>query len=169
LPSAKYRPKITSPMNAPTCRRCVPTYSASSLIFTRKLQISPLIVSGFKNGFHQWIQRISLVVVEAERNFCPEIFFGFQNLDALYRPVAGKPFVLEDLCLDMGTSVASALTAETIFEIIKCMSDVDMPARVRMGSKIENFEVFSILATPTIEMFRFLDVVCIQGKSEHVN
>jgi len=36
-----------------------------------------------------------------------------------------------------GTSVASALTAETIFEIIKCMSDVDMPARVRMGSKSE--------------------------------
>jgi len=56
-------------------------------------------------------------------------------LDALYRPVAGKPFVLEDLCLDLGTSVASALTAETIFEIIKCMPDVDMPARVRMGSK----------------------------------
>jgi len=26
LPSAKYRPKITSPMNAPTCRRCVATY-----------------------------------------------------------------------------------------------------------------------------------------------
>ena len=46
------------------------------------------------------------------------IFFCFQNLDALYRPVAvaGKPFVLEDLCLDMGTSVASALTAETIFK-----------------------------------------------------
>jgi len=36
------------------------------------------------------------------------IIFGFQNLDALYRPVAGKPFVLEDLCFDMGTSVASA-------------------------------------------------------------
>jgi len=61
--------------------------------------------------------------------------FFFQNLDALYRPVAGKPFVLEDLCSDMGTSVASALTAEAIFEIIKCMSDVDMPTRVRMGSK----------------------------------
>jgi len=56
-------------------------------------------------------------------------------LDALYRPVAGKTFVLEDLCLDMGTSVASALTAETIFEIIKCMSHVDMPACVCMGSK----------------------------------
>ena len=55
-------------------------------------------------------------------------------MDALYRAVAGKPFVLEDLCLVMGTSVASALTAEIIFEIIKCMSDVDMRGRVRMGS-----------------------------------
>jgi len=81
----------------------------------------------------------------------------FSNLDALYRPVAGKPFVLEDLCLGMGTSVASALTAETIFEIMKCISDVDMSARVRMGSKSEIFR-FSILATPTIEVFRFLDV-----------
>ena len=69
--------------------------------------------------------------------FFRKIFFCFQNLDALYRPVAGKPFVLEDLCLGMGTSVASAVTAETIFEIIKCISDVDMPARGRMGSKSE--------------------------------
>jgi len=45
--------------------------------------------------------------------------------------------VLEDFVLGMGTSVASALTAETGFEIIKCMSDVDMPARVRIGSKVE--------------------------------
>jgi len=64
-------------------------------------------------------------------------------LHALYRPVAGKPLVLEDLCLGMGTSVASALTAETIFEIIKCISDVDMPARVRMGSKSEIFRFFN--------------------------
>jgi len=98
------------------------------------LQISAVIVNGFENGFHQWIQRIFLVLVEAKKNFSG-IFFCFQNLDALYRPVAGKPLVLEDLCFDMGTSVASALTAETVFEIIKCMSDVDMPARVRMGSK----------------------------------
>jgi len=55
-------------------------------------------------------------------------------LDPFYRPVAGKPLVLEVLCLEMGTSVASALTAETIFEIMKCISDVDMPARVRMWS-----------------------------------
>jgi len=43
--------------------------------------------------------------------------------------------VLELSCLEMGTSVASALTAETGFEIMKCMSDVDMPARAHMGSK----------------------------------
>jgi len=78
-----------------------------------------------------------------------KIFFDFfwifldQNLDALYRPVAGKLFVLEGLCLDMGTSVASALTAETVFEIMKCMSDV-----VRMGSKIANFEVFQFWVRP---------------------
>ena len=78
----------------------------------------------------------------AERNFFGKFFFGFQNLDALYRPVAGKPFVLEDLCLDMGTSVASALTAETVFEIIKCISDVDMPTRGRMASKFANFQLF---------------------------
>ena len=64
-------------------------------------------------------------------------------MDALYRPVAGKPFVLEDLSFGMGTSVASALTAETIFEIIKCMSDVDMRGRVRMGSKFEIFRFFN--------------------------
>ena len=73
-----------------------------------------------------------MVLVEAKRIFFRN-FFCFQNLDALYRPVAGKPFVLEDFVLGMSTSVASAVTAETVFEIIKCMSDVDMPARVRMG------------------------------------
>jgi len=68
----------------------------------------------------------------------PNFFFRkifFQNLDPLYRPLAGKPLVLEVLCLEVGTSVASALTAETVFEIMKCISDVDMPARGRMGSK----------------------------------
>jgi len=43
----------------------------------------------------------------------------------------------------MGTSVACALTAETIFEIMKCISDVDMPARVRTGSKCEIFRFFN--------------------------
>ena len=41
-------------------------------------------------------------IVEAKKNFTLN-FFCFQNLDALYRPVAGKLFVLEDLCFDMGT------------------------------------------------------------------
>jgi len=75
--------------------------------------------------------------------FFQEIFFCFQNLDPLYRPVAGKPFVLEVLCLEVGTSVASALTAETILEIMKCMFDVDMRGRVRMGSKCEIFRFFN--------------------------
>jgi len=70
--------------------------------------------------------------------FFSEKFF----LVALYHPVAGKPFVLEDLCFGMGTSMASALTAETIFEIIKCMSDVDMRGRVRMGSECQIFRFF---------------------------
>ena len=56
--------------------------------------------------------------------------------------------MLEDLCFDMGTSVASALPAETVFEIIKCMSDIDMPTRVRMGSKFANFEVFQFWLRP---------------------
>ena len=51
--------------------------------------------------------------------------------------------MLEDLCFDMGTSVASALTAETIFEIIKCMCDIDMRGRGRMGSKSEIFRFFN--------------------------
>ena len=64
-------------------------------------------------------------------------------MDPLYGPVAGKPFVLEDLVLGMGTSVASALTAKTVHEIIKWMSDVDMPARVRIGSKSEILRFFN--------------------------
>jgi len=64
-------------------------------------------------------------------------------LDALYRPVEGKPLVLEELCLGMGTSVACAVTAETIFEIVKCISDVDMRGHGRMGSKFEIFRFFN--------------------------
>ena len=96
------------------------------------------LITDFTNGFSVffwWWWRL--------KNFFPDNFFCFQNLDALYRPVAGKPFVLEDLSFGMGTSVASALTAETVFEIIKCISDVDMPARGRMGSKCEIFRFFN--------------------------
>ena len=74
-----------------------------------------------------------------------KIFFpkNFCLFDALYRPVAAKPFVLEHFVFGMGTSVASALIAETGFEIRKCMFDVDMPARVRMGSKLEILRFFN--------------------------
>ena len=51
--------------------------------------------------------------------------------------------MLEVLCLEVGTSVASALSVETGFEIMKCVSDVDMPARGRMGSKCEIFRFFN--------------------------
>jgi len=56
--------------------------------------MSPLIVNGFENGFHQWIQHIFLVVLAAKRNVFRKFFMGFENLDPLYGPVAGKPFVL---------------------------------------------------------------------------
>jgi len=78
-------------------------------------------------------------------------------LDALCRPVAGKPLVLEVLCLDVGTSVASALSVETIFEIMKCIADVDMRGRGTWGQN-PKFSGFSILATPTIEILRIFDV-----------
>jgi len=69
-------------------------------------------------------------------------FRFFLNFDPLCGPVAAEPLVLELLCLKVGTSVASALTAEIVFEIIKCMCDVDMRGRVRMGSKSEIFMFF---------------------------
>ena len=69
----------------------------------------------------------------------PKLFL-FSNFGCT---LPGKPLVLEDLCLGMSTSVASALTAETIFEIMKCLSDVDMRGRGRIGSKSENFRFFN--------------------------
>jgi len=87
------------------------------------------------------------------KKFVSEIFL---KLYPLCGSVAAKPLVLELLCLEVGTSVASALTTEIVFEIMKCVADVDMPARVRMGSKREIF-MFFILATPTMEMLRFFD------------
>jgi len=57
--------------------------------------------------------------------------------------VVAKPFVLEDSVFGMGTSVASALTAETIFEIMKCTADVNMLPRGRIRSKCEIFRFFN--------------------------
>jgi len=67
--------------------------------------------------------------------------------------------VLEDFVFGMGTSVASALTAETIFEIVKCVVLL-MSICCRAGTWGQNakFSGFSILTMPTIEIFRFLDV-----------
>jgi len=70
-------------------------------------------------------------------------FRKFFLICTLCGPVAGKPLVLEILCLEVGTSVASDLTAETIFEIMKCIADVDMPPRRCMGSKCEIFRFFN--------------------------
>jgi len=67
----------------------------------------------------------------------------FLKFGCIYRPEAGEPFVLEDFVLGIGTSEASALTAETIFEIMKCIADVDMLPRRRMGSKCEIFRFFN--------------------------
>ena len=67
----------------------------------------------------------------------------FLNLDPLCGTVAAKPLVLELLCLEVGTSVVSALTAETGYESMKCVCDVDMRGRVRMGSKSQIFMFFN--------------------------
>ena len=77
--------------------------------------------------------------------------------DAPYRPVAAKPFVLEDFVSGMGTSVASVLTAETIFEIMKCIFLMSICPPAYAWGQNPKFSGFSILATPTIEIFRFFD------------
>jgi len=61
-PSAKYRP--TRVVVDAALRRIRKSRQAVT-----NLQISPLIVNGFKNRFHQWIQHIFLVVVEDEKLF----------------------------------------------------------------------------------------------------
>jgi len=72
----------------------------------------------------------------------------FRNLDPVCGPVAAKPLVLEILCLEVGTSVASALTAETGYESMKCMCDVDMRGRVRMGQNRKFSYVFQLWLRP---------------------
>jgi len=62
--------------------------------------------------------------------------------------------VLEDFVFRIGTSVASALTGETGFEIIKCMCDVDMYGRVRMGFEILRFFKSGYAHDRNISFFR---------------
>jgi len=40
-----------------------------------KMQISPVIVNGFENGFHRWIQRIFLVVEKVKKIGFRKFFF----------------------------------------------------------------------------------------------
>jgi len=72
--------------------------------------------------------------------------------------VAGKPFVLEDLSLGMGISVASALTAETVSEVMKIVFLMSICPHAGAWGQNPKFSCFSILTTPTIEIFRFFDV-----------
>jgi len=66
-PTAKYRP--TRLVVDAALRRF-------GVTAVTKLQISPLIVNGLKNGYHQWIQHIFLVVVEQKKIFSEKSFFG---------------------------------------------------------------------------------------------
>jgi len=88
-------------------------------------------------------------------------------LDPFCGPVAAKPLVLELLCLEVGTSVAFALTAETGYESMKCMCDVDMRGRVRMGSKLQIFMFFNS-GYAHDRNFDF-STSCIESNWEHVN
>ena len=72
-PSTKYRP--TRLVVDAALRRVGKEAERADTAVT-KLQISPLIVNGFKNGFHQWIPHIFVVVVE-HKNFFRQIFLFF--------------------------------------------------------------------------------------------
>jgi len=89
LPSAKYRPT-----------RLVVDAALRPIGKSRhgghKIANISVTCQRIKNGFHKWIQHIFLVVVEHKKFFSGKNFIRFQNLDALYRPVVGKPFVPED-------------------------------------------------------------------------
>ena len=78
LPSAKYRPT-----RLVVDARCDVLERADMAV--TKLQISPLIVNGFKTGFHQWIQRIFLFIVEVKKIFS-EIFFLFSKFGCTLPP-----------------------------------------------------------------------------------
>ena len=50
------------------------------------MQISPVIVNGFENGFQQWIQRIFLVVVEVKKLVSEK---NFWKVGSTLRPCSG--------------------------------------------------------------------------------
>ena len=134
-----------------------------------ELQISPVIVDGFKKDF---TTGFSVFFWSLWRlfNFFSGIFFWFSKFGSKLPPrIAGKPLVLEVLCLEVGTSVASALTAETVFEIMKCISDVDMPARVSMGSKSEILRFFNSGYAHDKNISIFRRTSGIESNWKHVN
>ena len=67
------RSPVQSIGHARSCRRCVAAYLRADMAVT-KMQISPVIVNGFENGFHRWIQRIFLVVVDVKKLVSDKIF-----------------------------------------------------------------------------------------------
>jgi len=74
-------------------------------------------------------------------------------LDPLYRPVAGNG--AGGFVSGGGHFCGICPNCCNRFQIIKCMSDVDMPARVRMGSKSEILRFFnSGYAHRNISIFR---------------
>jgi len=70
-------------------------------------------------------------------------FFVFRNLDALYRPVAGKPFVLEVLCLDNGHFCGVCPNYWNHFWNYDMYFWCRYAARVRMWSKSDFFMFFN--------------------------
>jgi len=117
---------------ARSCRRCVAAYWKEQTWRSQNCKYAPRLwtdlKTDFTNGFSVFSGRSG-----GEKNCFP----NFLKLGSTLRPCSGKPLVLEVLCLEVGTSVASALTAETGYESMKCMCDVDMRGRVRMVSKSE--------------------------------
>jgi len=71
--------------------------------------------------------------------------FCFQNLDALYRPVAGKPLVLEDRGFMFGHGHFCGICPNCwnhFWNYEMYVWYVDMRGRVRMWSKFEIFRFF---------------------------
>ena len=91
----------------------------------------------------------------------------FLKLDPLCGPVAAQPLVLELLCLEVGTSVASALTAETVCEIMKCVACRYACTRAH-GVKTQNFHVFQFWLRPQWKYWDFL-TMGIPSNRKHVN
>jgi len=83
--SCTWRSSVQSIGHARSCRRRVAAYWIEQT-WRSQMQISPVIVNGFENGLQQWIQRIFLVVVEAEKNGFRKFFL---TVGSTLRPCSG--------------------------------------------------------------------------------